>query len=126
MTDDEENKPTEVERTRRAASLISRKFLRQRLKEATNGRVNVDALIAAEAWFEGQLEKLIAVAKRERDREAKSRSAQAVRFRTPPLKRAHLAPFIDPPAEAPRGAVSTLGPQEVEVGRADTPEGVPT
>ncbi|HEX9816786.1 MAG TPA: hypothetical protein VGB18_07385 [Candidatus Thermoplasmatota archaeon] len=126
MTDDEANNTTKVEQTRREASLISRRFLRQRLKEAAKGRVNLDALEAAEAWFEDQFEKLIAVAIRERERETKSRSAQAVRFRTPPLKRVHLAPFIDPPAEPPRGAVSSIGPQEVEVGRTDTPEAVPT
>lgn len=124
MTDDEGNNTTKVERTRRGASLISRRFLRQRLKGAANGRVNLDALDAATAWFEAQFEQMIATAIRERDREAKSRSTQHVRFRTPPLKRVHLAPFIDPPAEPPRGAVSSLGPQEVEVGRTDTPKGV--
>lgn len=124
MTEEGTKKPKP--RTYRKAGLISRRFLRQRLKKATGGRLNADALEAAETWFDAQLERMIQVAVRERDREAKSRSAQAVRFRTPPLKRAHLAPFIDPPAELPRGVVSTLGPQEVEVGRTDTPEAVPT
>jgi len=128
MNDTNEPNPTPETRppqARRTAGLLSRRFLRARLKKATEARATVAALDAATAWFEAQFEAMIAVAIRELEREAAARAKQNVRFRTPPLKRVHLAPFIDPPAEAPRGAVSSIGPQGVEVGRTDTPKAPP-
>lgn len=122
-----ETKPTATPearppQARRKASLISRRYVRRRFQEHIQGRVTVDALDAIEAIFNAHLDRMMEFAREERRKEIAARACQQVRFRTPPLKRVHLAPFIDPPAEPARGAVSSIGPQGVDSGRTDTPE----